>query len=144
MTRQEIEQQLIADNPSTNIEGVTYLPGSPQYSAILTKWADAMEAQQSAVEDAAKEATFRATIATGHCVTPEGYCLAMDDQDRANWSQLLVLLREAESLGAINGSSPVQFLDITGTLRTATLTRFRQIIVSLGEAYQNAFFTRHS
>lgn len=104
---------------------------------------DPPEAPQPSEEET-KEATFRATIATGHCVIPEGYCLAMDDQDRANWSQLLVLLREAESLGAINGSSPVQFLDITGTLQTAPLTRFREIIVSLGQAYQNAFFARHS
>jgi hypothetical protein len=92
--------------------------------------------------DEAKEAIFRATIATGHYVTPEGYCLAMDDADRANWSQLLVMLRESEALGAIIGSSPVQFLDITGTLQTATLTRFREMIVGLGQAYQTAFFTR--
>jgi hypothetical protein len=88
------------------------------------------------------EATFRTTISAGHCITPEGWCLAMDDTDRANWSQLLVLLRESEALGAINGESPVQFLDITGTPRQLPLTRFREVIVGLGQAYQTAFFTR--
>ena len=88
------------------------------------------------------EATYRATIQAGHCVAPEGFCLAMGDADRANWSQLLVLLREAEGLGAVDGSSLVDFLDITGTAQQATLTRFRQIIVGLGQAYQTAFFTR--
>jgi hypothetical protein len=88
------------------------------------------------------EATFRTTIAAGHCITPEGWCLAMDDIDRANWSQLLVLLREAEGLGGLTGESPVNFLDITGTPRQLTLTRFREAIVGLGQAYQTAFFTR--
>jgi hypothetical protein len=88
------------------------------------------------------EATFRTTVAAGHCITPEGWCLAMDDIDRANWSQLLVLLREAEGLGGITGESTVQFLDITGTPRQLTLTRFREVIVGLGQAYQAAFFTR--
>lgn len=90
------------------------------------------------------EAEYQAAISTGHCVMPEGFCLAMGDADRANWSQLLVLLREAEGLGAVDGSSLVDFLDITGTARQATLTRFRQIIVGLGQAYQTAFFTRSS
>jgi hypothetical protein len=90
------------------------------------------------------DAIFRSTIAAGYAVEPEGYSLAMDDTDRANWSQLLVLLREAEDMGGMTGDSPVSFLDLTGAPRQATLTRFRQIMVGLGGAYQTAFFARHS
>jgi hypothetical protein len=142
MTRAEIIAQLRLDNPSSQVDGVTYFTGDAPYEALIEQWADAMEASQVIQSREVIEATFRTTIAVGHCITPEGWCLAMDDADRANWSQLLVLVREAEGLGGITGESPVQFLDITGTPRQLPLTRFREVIVGLGQAYQTAFFTR--
>ena len=40
MTRNEIEQQLRIDNPTTNIGGVIYYPGEAQYEALITLWTD--------------------------------------------------------------------------------------------------------
>jgi hypothetical protein len=79
------------------------------------------------------ENTYQATIAAGYCVT-DGYCLGMDTDDRANWSQMLVLFREAQTLGAMTGESEVEFWDKTGTRRTVTLTEFRSMILGLGQA----------
>jgi hypothetical protein len=42
MTREEIEQQLRIDNPTTNIGGVVYHPGDAQYEELMEQWIDAM------------------------------------------------------------------------------------------------------
>lgn len=42
MTREEIEQQLRLDNPTTNIGGVVYHPGDAAYEALLEQWIDAV------------------------------------------------------------------------------------------------------
>jgi len=82
---------------------------------------------------ASNEATYQATITAGYCVT-DGYCLGMTPEDRANWSQMLVLFREAEALGAMTGESDVEFWDKAGIRRTATLAEFRSMILGLGQA----------
>ena len=94
-------------------------------------------------EEQTRETVSRAAIDAGFLVEPEGYHLRWDSGDREYWSQMLTLYREAESLGAMTGESPVQFVDQTGTVQTATLTRFRQIMVTLGAAFQTVFFARY-
>lgn len=47
MTRQQIESQLRADNPTTTDDaGERHYPGSDVYEAAIQRWADAMEADQ--------------------------------------------------------------------------------------------------
>lgn len=41
MTREEIEQQLRIDNPTTNIGGVVYHPGDAAYEELMEQWIDA-------------------------------------------------------------------------------------------------------
>lgn len=41
MTREEIEQQLRIDNPTTNIGGVVYHHGDAQYEELMEQWIDA-------------------------------------------------------------------------------------------------------
>ena len=41
MTREEIDQQLRIDNPTTNIGGVVYHPGDAQYEELMEQWIDA-------------------------------------------------------------------------------------------------------
>jgi hypothetical protein len=130
MTRQEIEAQLRLENPITSVDGVQYSTGEALYEALLQKWADAMEAQNL---ERGREAAYQAVIESGHCVTA-GYCLGMSPEDRANWSQMLTLFREAEALGAMTGASEVQFWDQDGIPRTATLSEFRLMILGLGQA----------
>lgn len=43
MSREQIEQQLRAENPSSVIDGVLKTSGDPEYEAILEKWIDAYE-----------------------------------------------------------------------------------------------------
>lgn len=88
------------------------------------------------------EAAYRATIYAGYCVTPEGYCIAMDEPDITRWSNYLVELRELEAMGQINAETPISFIDHIGTPRTAPLARFRQIVLGAGAAWKTAFFTR--
>lgn len=64
MTRQEIEQQLIADNPITRIDGTEYAPGSPEYDGLLARWADAMEQELSVQARESARATLRASWAS--------------------------------------------------------------------------------
>ena len=90
-----------------------------------------------------RESTYQATMGAGHCVTA-GYCLGMSVEDRANWSQMLTLFREAEALGAMTGASEVQFWDKDGTARTATLTEFRMMILGLGQAVITAEAARRA
>jgi hypothetical protein len=46
MNREQIEQQLRADNPTTTDDaGGRHGPGSTVYEAAIQRWADAMEAQ---------------------------------------------------------------------------------------------------
>lgn len=40
MTRNEIEQQLRIDNPTTNIGEVVYHPGDAQYEELMGQWID--------------------------------------------------------------------------------------------------------
>lgn len=143
MTRQEIEQQLIADNPSTRIDGVEYLPGTPQYDDLLAQWADAMEGQQALAADAAKEAAFQAAIAAGHTVT-EGWTFALGDQDRINWDQYAAHHERKLARNQVTLTDFAPMIDITGTARVVTVERMLEIVVEIGDAYQAAFFARHS
>lgn len=98
-------------------------------------------AEELAAESAAaKETAFRALVDAGYTVQPEGFTLRMDDNALTLWNQQLTLLREAEALGAITGESPAFCIDKDGVKQTTTVTRFRQIIVQLGMAFQQAFF----
>jgi hypothetical protein len=84
-----------------------------------------------------REQVFESVIAAGHCVA-EGYCLGMTELDRTNWSQKLAMLAAGEAVGYVNGETPIEFRDVTGAWHTATLTRFRQMMFTLGLAYVEA------
>jgi hypothetical protein len=130
---------------------------SDDYAALVATWEDDTDIptdqelidaydEWSATESAtaASAAAFRAVIDAGYAVTPEGFTLGMDEQDRKNFAELAVMLREAEALGAITGESSVTIHDVDGVARTVTLTRYRQIIVGLGSAYKAAFDARNA
>ena len=87
-----------------------------------------------------KETVFVDMVEAGYPVEPEGFSLGITDNDRKNWSEMAVMLREAEALGV--APETVQIVDLTGTVHTVTLSRYRQIIVGLGSYYQYLFFSR--
>jgi hypothetical protein len=91
-----------------------------------------------------KEAVYRQRIDAGYDVgAPENYRIAMDEPDITRWANYLTALREREADGVITGETLIPFLDLTGTPRQAPLTRFRQMVLGAGEAWQAAFFARH-
>ena len=63
--------------------------------------------------------------------TGNGYRLAMGDNDRNQWTSLLVLYRESNA----PDTTELQIADIDGNLHTVTLAQFRQIAIGLGQAY---------
>jgi len=73
---------------------------------------------------------FQEAVADGFD-TELGYKLAMQDRDRAQVVQLLVLYRES---GAPD-STELQIADVDGQLHTVTLAQFRQLAIGLGQAY---------
>ena len=115
---------------------------------------DAAELPRLAVEPPvdpreAIEAEYQAAISTGHCVTPEGYCIACDEPDVNRWANYLTELREREALlegdpFRVTADSDIPFFDISGTARAAKLPRARQIFLEAGFAWKTAFFTRSS
>ena len=90
------------------------------------------------------QSIFNATIDAGYAVEPEGFTIGMAEQDRKNFAELAVMLREAEEMGTVTAESDVTIHDATGTKRTISLSRYRQIIVGLGSAYKAAFDLLHA
>ena len=90
------------------------------------------------------QSIFNATIDAGYAVEPEGFTIGMAEQDRKNFAELAVMLREAEEIGGVTAESDVTIHDATGTKRTISLSRYRQIIVGLGSAYKAAFDLLHA
>lgn len=72
--------------------------------------------------------------------TGNGYTLAIGDNDRNQFVQLLVMLRECNA----SDSTDVTFADINGHLHTLTLSEFRQTILALGQYYQTLWTTYRS
>lgn len=79
-----------------------------------------------------KQDDFNAAIAAGYTVTPEGFILALGPEDRAQFAQLLALVREALDLGLITGTTPQSIKAKDGTLHTVTTDRLRSLLVGYG------------
>lgn len=82
----------------------------------------------------------------GLLVPAFGIKLLCGKEDRAKFSQLLVMLREAEELLPADQrdafkSSDITFSDANGSSCTRSVTAFRQLMVEYGQAY-NALWAR--
>ena len=75
-------------------------------------------------------------------ITIQGITLAAGDKDRSLFSQMLVLLREAEDLLSDESAriafraSPQTIADAQGGTHTMTVTELRGLLVAYGAAYQ--------
>lgn len=94
------------------------------------------------IQAAAIEGDYSATIARG--VTVGGITLAAGDLDRQRFSELAVLLREAQLLpgSPITDETPQPITDIDGTPHTVTVGQLRAMLVQYGLAIQTAWVTR--
>lgn len=75
-------------------------------------------------------------IDQGFYVQPEEFYLAMGDNDRAMFSQMLSLVKEALELGLITNDTIQTIADKDGQKHQLTTLRFRQIMVAYGFYYK--------
>ena len=76
------------------------------------------------------------TLEQGFLVQPENFKLKLGDEDRAAFSQMLSLVKEALDLGIIDNSAPQKIKDFNNQLVTVSTLRFRQIMVAYGFYYK--------
>lgn len=76
-------------------------------------------------------------IKNGFLVSPENFILAIEDDDRNLFAQMLLLVKEALDLGMIDNDAPQTILDKDGNSQTITTLRFRQIMVGYGMYYKS-------
>jgi len=83
-----------------------------------------------------KSQTFETLRNNGFLVSPENFYLALNDNDRNSFTQMLSLVKEALDLGLITNDTPQIISDKDGNLHTLTTLRFRQIMVEYGFYYK--------
>ena len=123
MTRQEIETQLRADNPTSIIDGVEYGQGETEYEALLTQWVDAMDAQSATHARETARAALHASWAAqpswirgpfdNHFRGAQTFLDAGDDDAAAD------LIRYAEAPGAYTTEQLATFVTLKTTIADA-------------------------
>lgn len=119
---------------------------SDDYAALAATWEDETTIPTDAELIAAYNTwqtneTSKANIITqieaGYPVTPEGFTLAMGDNDRKAWAELLVMVNEGKALAQMTDLSEITIRDINNVSHTVTVLRYRQIIFGLGAYYKS-------
>lgn len=106
------------------------------YALAQAHDATGSETNVSQIPSLAKKLAFEAGIAAGYLVDPEGFTLALGAEDRAQFAQLLALVREALDLGLITSTTPQSIKAKDGVLHEVTTDRLRQILVGYGFHYK--------
>lgn len=75
---------------------------------------------------------FNKLISNGFLVQPEGFVLGLTENDRAAFSQMLSLVKEALDLGLITSETPQIISDKNGQKHQLATLRFRQVMVAYG------------
>lgn len=79
---------------------------------------------------------FHQAVTAGCLVQPEGFILALGDEHRAQFGQMLALVKEALDLGMITNDTPQSIADQSGAMHELTTLRFRQVMVIYGMHYK--------
>jgi hypothetical protein len=75
---------------------------------------------------------FNKKVAEGFLVEPENFTIGLDENDRAAFSQMLSLVKEALDLGLITNETPQTISDKSGQKHQLATLRFRQVMVAYG------------
>ena len=75
-------------------------------------------------------------ISSGYTVQPENIVLGLQDSDRNAFTQLLVLINQAQQLSMIDDNTPQIISDINNIKHTISTLRFKQIMVEYGFYYK--------
>lgn len=80
---------------------------------------------------------FGERLAEGYPVPGTPYRLAMQDSDRAQFSSMLVLIRELMDAGYITNDTPHEIKAIDNQIFQLTTAQFRQTMIGYGIHYKN-------
>lgn len=89
---------------------------------------------QPAVPDAWRD--FQAAVLAGYAVPGHGFTLALGDEDRAQFTQMLSLIGEGLDLQQMTDETPVSIADQSGAMHEVTVLQFRQIMLGYGLHYK--------
>lgn len=128
-THQEILELLKEKNPklTKSINGVQLDLEESEYLDTLNSWA---------ISEYEAQFDLNKAIDGGFKVEPENFILALCDNDRLMFTQMLSLVKEALDLGLITNDSPQIISDKFGQKHELTTLRFRQIMVQYGMYYK--------
>jgi len=79
---------------------------------------------------------YSQAVEQGFLVQPENFKLRLWDEDRAVFSQMLALVKEALDLGMIDNSTLQKIKDFNGQIVIVSTLRFREIMVAYGFYYK--------
>jgi hypothetical protein len=79
---------------------------------------------------------YNQAVENGFLVSPENFKLKLWDEDRAVFSQMLALVKEALDLGMIDNSTLQKIKDFDGQIVAVSTLRFREIMVAYGFYYK--------
>lgn len=123
--------------PSPEHDALTQVP-----EPVLVWHVDRVERNWQLVPSTAQQqhslrvAQAKALVEAGYTVQPEGFTLALGDNDRSQFTQMLTLVQEALSLGLITNEMPQTIADKDGGKHTVSTLRLRQILVLYGLHYK--------
>lgn len=118
-----------AELAATWEEGQGEPPTQAELEAAYAEWE----------EEEASHKVFQQTIENGYLVEPEGFTLGLRDSDRANFAQLLTLVKLAEEMGMASNEYQVRAID--GQTHTVTRERLKQILLGYGAYYAGLYFS---
>jgi hypothetical protein len=105
------------------------------FHLIRKGWTELIEAPKEIPpisEQDAKWRTFGEKVAEGFLVEPENFVIGLDENDRALFSQMLALVKEALDLGWTTNETTQTISDKSGQKHQLTTLRFRQVMVAYG------------
>lgn len=128
-THQEILELLKEKNPklTKSINGVQLDLEESEYLDTLNSWA---------ISEYEAQFDLNKAIDGGFKVEPENFILALCDNDRLMFTQMLSLVKEALDLGLITNETSQTISDKFGQKHELTTLRFRQIMVQYGMYYK--------
>lgn len=94
------------------------------------------ENESSLIEENKSQQNFDAQIKNGY-KTEEGFILALEDNDRSLFTQMLSLIKEALDLGLITNDTEQTIRDKSGNVQILSTLRFRQVMVGYGMYYKS-------
>lgn len=120
----------LTGNSYEGLDWVDKIIPKPTQAEIESAWAAFQEKES-------KLKILDEKISEGYLIEPENFILALGQNDRNAFAQMLTLVQEGLSLALIDNDTPQIIADKNGLKHTITTLRFRQIMVAYGTYYKS-------